>query len=534
MTRRRTLMGVETEYAVSGVARKGDLEPANLFTDLIADVKQRHAHVADSYNGLYLGNGARFYLDCASHPEYATPECPAPREVLAHIRAGERIVATAASAAHARHRDLTEVNVFRSNVDYRNGTTWGCHESYLHRTDPTTLPPMLIPHLVSRLIFTGAGGFNPRSPGLEFTLSPRAWMLECAISGNSTSTRGIFHTKNETLSSDGYHRLHLLCGESLCSDLSILLKLGTTALIVACIDAGWRVGEGLELKDPVAAMRAFAADPGCRVRVPLLSGQLISAITLQHQYLQRVEECRAQNLLPEWADEICQMWAATLDALEHNPRWAERRLDWSIKRCLYEHWAGGPVEWTALSRWSRIWVRINARFERALKGLPAPITRPALDTLLGEESPVPQDVAFLTRFLSTIGRDWNGVRQFLQRRQEMFEIDLRFGQLGERGIHTQLLAQGGLRPALVDDAEIERALTQPPSSGRASVRGALVTQAHASGNGAAYACDWTRILNRMDNRWVDLRDPFDPVVQWQPADHASVRQAVRHTLDIFF
>ncbi|HEX3988612.1 MAG TPA: proteasome accessory factor PafA2 family protein, partial [Verrucomicrobiae bacterium] len=40
---------------------------------------------------LVLGNGARYYNDHA-HPEYCTPECSTVEELVAHDRAGERIL----------------------------------------------------------------------------------------------------------------------------------------------------------------------------------------------------------------------------------------------------------------------------------------------------------------------------------------------------------------------------------------------------------------------------------------------------------
>ncbi|HVQ65077.1 MAG TPA: proteasome accessory factor PafA2 family protein, partial [Terriglobia bacterium] len=39
-----------------------------------------------------LANGGRLYVDGA-HPEYSTPECTNPREIVAFERAGERILA---------------------------------------------------------------------------------------------------------------------------------------------------------------------------------------------------------------------------------------------------------------------------------------------------------------------------------------------------------------------------------------------------------------------------------------------------------
>ena len=38
-----------------------------------------------------LPNGARYYVDHA-HPEYSTPECLTPRELVVHDKAGERIL----------------------------------------------------------------------------------------------------------------------------------------------------------------------------------------------------------------------------------------------------------------------------------------------------------------------------------------------------------------------------------------------------------------------------------------------------------
>ena len=79
-----------------------------------------------------------------------------------------------------------EAALFRSNVDYGGApTTWGCHESYLHTSDPRSLPQSLNPHLVSRIIYCGAGGFDATSPGLDFLLSPRVPFLYHVTSAES-------------------------------------------------------------------------------------------------------------------------------------------------------------------------------------------------------------------------------------------------------------------------------------------------------------------------------------------------------------
>lgn len=521
---RRLLMGAETEYAVSAF-RGRPPERCDAFSRLCNQVRSRCAHVNDQATaGLYLGNGGRFYLD-SGHPEFATPECATPHEVLTYIRAGERLLAAAAEATGNEEGAVAEVNLFRGNVDYGGaGTTWGCHESYLHRTSPDVLPKMLIPHLVSRVIYTGAGGFNPHSQGIEFTLSPRTWMLEREVASTSTESRPIFHTKDETLSSQGYHRLHLICGESLCSDIGAYLKLGTTALIVAAIDAGWRMGEGLRLRAPLDAMRAIAADPECRGTIPLKDGELVTAIDVQRRYLERVDDCRAAGQLPEWSGEVCARWAEALDRLQHDPGWAERSLDWGIKLALYRNWAGGREHWCALHTWTKIWQLVSRRLAATLNQVPV-TTRPEIDLerVLAADSPIAAEVEKLTRLITSIGKDWNGVRRFLKLRQELFEIDVKFGQLGDRGIFEQLERQGRLESRLVSEADIERALMHPPASGRANLRGTLIQQLHQEGSAAAHVCDWTRLFDRRDGRYVDFTDPFESELRWQSA-HRRVAQ----------
>ncbi len=43
-------------------------------------------------SNVFLENGARLYLDVGSHPEYATPECDSLLDVVRHDKAGERIL----------------------------------------------------------------------------------------------------------------------------------------------------------------------------------------------------------------------------------------------------------------------------------------------------------------------------------------------------------------------------------------------------------------------------------------------------------
>jgi proteasome accessory factor A len=53
-------------------------------------------------SNVFLENGARLYLDVGSHPEYATPECDSLIDVVTHDKAGERILEGLLESAEQR------------------------------------------------------------------------------------------------------------------------------------------------------------------------------------------------------------------------------------------------------------------------------------------------------------------------------------------------------------------------------------------------------------------------------------------------
>ena len=212
------LLGVETEYAISGMQGLEAADHRMIIRHLLDLAHTTLRNLQDgSSSGLFMENAARLYLDSGMHVEYSTPECANPWDAVRYVEAGNRILLNLIQKmTHERTPDV-QTGCYRVNVDYSGtGATWGCHESYQHRVPLAELPPNLIPHLVTRIIYAGAGGFDPFSSSLRFTLSPRAAHIEHTISSDSTSDRGIYHSKNEPLCS-GYNRLHILCGESLCS-----------------------------------------------------------------------------------------------------------------------------------------------------------------------------------------------------------------------------------------------------------------------------------------------------------------------------
>jgi proteasome accessory factor A len=104
-----------------------------------------------------LTNGARYYVDHA-HPEYSTPECADARQLVAYDKAGERILARSIEAAARTLPHGQGIVILKNNSD-RKGNSYGTHENYLmDRAVPfARIVQHVMPHFISRQIYTGAG-----------------------------------------------------------------------------------------------------------------------------------------------------------------------------------------------------------------------------------------------------------------------------------------------------------------------------------------------------------------------------------------
>ncbi len=460
---------------------------------------------------LFLENSSRLYLDCGNHPELATPECTDPLDVVRYILAGERILEELSRSLEARERSLSRVLLFKSNVDYSARTTWGCHESYLHRVAPARLPAAIIPHLVSRVVLAGAGGFSPFAPGIGFTLSPRAWHLKRVQSSKSMQHRGIFHTKQESLSSDGHHRLHILCGESLCSERASWIKLGATSLLVTLADAGVEPGVALELEDPVGALQVFASDPSAKRKVALKDGRLMSAVEIQLEYLERVESHIEEPFMPAWAHSVCREWSETLELLAKNPRSLSGRLDWAIKRHFYGRWIRTrDFTWESIDDWNAVVAKLSGMVD----GRRNATTLRAKD-VLERRGPFRSAVAELGSFVRSRGLSWDGLEPFLNLRAELFELDMRFSELGAHGLFRLMDEASELDHRVEDIGDLDRLRTDPPADSRAAVRGRLIRR--LSREPSRYQCNWNGIWDIQQNRVADFREPFQSEETWRDA-----------------
>ena len=285
---------------------------------------------------LILTNGARLYNDHA-HPEYSTAECQNLFDLIAHDKAGERILQ---QCAVRRSQKLNkDVILYKNNTDYK-GHSYGCHDNYLMRRDIPFdyLKESLIPFLVTRQIFAGAGklGIESEEEGMvspgSYQISQRADFFQVEASVDTMHKRPIFNTRDEPHADpQKYRRLHGIAGDANMSEYSTALKIGSTALVIDLIESRL-IPDNFAVIEPIRAIKEISRDQTYRWQLNLKNGKTTTAIDLQRQYL----ELAQQHLDPNngETDWILAEWGAILNQLEQEPMELVDRIDWVAKKWL--------------------------------------------------------------------------------------------------------------------------------------------------------------------------------------------------------
>jgi proteasome accessory factor PafA2 len=304
-----------------------------------------YASTSEQRSDRALANGARLYND-HGHPEYATPECRSLRDLVAHDRAGERIVLECAR----RRTEETgrEVRIFKNNTDF-HGMSYGCHEGYLvQRKVPfEKLLYGMIPFLVTRILYAGAGkpgveSSGPLADSCVYQISQRADFFSEIASVDTLAKRPIFNTRDEAHADPRkYRRLHVICGDANPGEFATALKVGTTALVLSLLETGWE--PLFRLRDPVSAIKQVSRDPSFRWLLELEDGRTLRATDIQRVYLRDAQKLLAGS--DEETDWVLREWEQVLDDLETDPYRAEDRLDWVAKRRLLETYIEAEGIW---------------------------------------------------------------------------------------------------------------------------------------------------------------------------------------------
>jgi hypothetical protein len=517
-------MGTETEYSFSiqnGLCDDHDAALRQLLR--IAARKYPFLHECEEGGRLFFGNASALALDC-HHPETQTPETQDPAEAVRYDRASRQILAECVAempgvTAHCGQVQYHTLQELTTGTYGDAPVAWGHHQSFQHRIEPALLRRHIPTFLASRVIF-GAGGFVYDRKGISFTVSPRAWCLEHESSSSSTNDRGLFHTKDEALCGHGYHRLHVLSHEAVCSDLALYLALGGLALAIhlqeASISLPWR----RKLRSPLQAMQRWSLDPTLRTTVKDRNDRDVTAIDIQRFYM----DLASKNLdkLPAWAPGFIHTWASAIDRLTGAPDAVNTSFDWAIKLAIFQDHATArfALNWFEIIYWNELLEIMCARMPSE-DPEHCQLTARRLERRLGlgadwkervrvkegagipEGEPVPRK----------LNPDLT-MRDFIKLRSELFEIDYRFSELGPAGIYGQLSAAGLLNDQVDGVERIAEAVLIPPSRGRAAIRGRLVQEYASSDGRSPVLVSWNRASDLQSDRYMDLSDPFAESAEW--------------------
>ena len=335
----RRIFGLENEYGVTCTFRG----QRRLSPDEVARYLFRRVVSWGRSSNVFLRNGARLYLDVGSHPEYATPECDSVLDLVAHDKAGERILEGLLVDADRRLREegiAGDIYLFKNNTDSA-GNSYGCHENYLvgRHGEFGRLADILIPFLVTRQIICGAGKVLQTPRGAVYCVSQRAEHIWESVSSATTRSRPIINTRDEPhADAERFRRLHVIVGDSNMSETTMLLKVGATDLVLRMIEAGAALRD-MTLDNPIRAIREVSHDMTGRSRVRLANGREMSALEIQYEYLTKAKDFTDRNGADAVAMRVLDLWQRALSAIETGDLdKIAREIDWVTKYQLIERY----------------------------------------------------------------------------------------------------------------------------------------------------------------------------------------------------
>ncbi|MFQ5837271.1 MAG: proteasome accessory factor PafA2 family protein [Thermoplasmata archaeon] len=368
---RRMIQGTEHEYTL--YCRKMNLlgvDPHILALDLL---RESDLHCA----GEFLTNGSRGYYD-VGHLEISTPETSSFRDLIVWEKAGEKIVDWLRKIVEEKYLG-PEVRLwaFKNNTS-PDGTSYGSHENYCVSRKlpfPEAFVRELVPHLITRMAYTGAGDIIDG----KYVLSPMAYLTSSLISGETMHSTGVLNTRDEPHAlPHRWRRLHLLVGDALMSETAIMLRHFTTSAILQLMEDNELQDVPL-LADPVRDMwnNVEHMNPD-KWRVTLKDGKVVSPIDVQRYYLAKVEtlveddeEKRAFRI---WEEVLQDLEARKSKKLARRVEWLDRFF--AIREAVKEKDAL-DVEMMACKQYSEVGQDRGIFYQRQEPGL--------VDRVVGDE-----------------------------------------------------------------------------------------------------------------------------------------------------
>lgn len=334
-------------------------DKANWWNEDIKNVEKEEVARMLGLSGQYAKNGARIYVD-GTHPEYSTPECLSPFELIAHEKAGAMIMRNIIKEVEKRLG--SETDLLKNNWDYGD-SSYSCHENYLlsrrlfHKLVssersrrlfhyPSSVEQVIwIAHLVTRQIFTGSGRLDVNKKWPEsFSISQRSPFISDFEHLDTTHRRAIINTRDRPYGDRRkFARLHVICGDSNIADWSNLLKYGPSRLILLMLEDVLRkkftIAETekyifIDKPEDIFSLvqnhdKSFRMSKGTESS---LSIQLMLVINV----IKWLEWKNKSGENVSWAKEVIEYWTYAIDAMSSDESKLDDKLDYKIKKKIFE------------------------------------------------------------------------------------------------------------------------------------------------------------------------------------------------------
>ena len=398
-------------------------------------------------SNVFLRNGARLYLDVGSHPEYATPECDSAVDLVTHDKAGERILEGLLVDAERR---LREEGIAGDIYLFKNNTDSAGNSYGCHEN-----------FLVAR-----HGEFSRMADVLIPFLVTR--QLICGAGKVLQTPRGAVYCLSQRAE-------HIWEGVSSATTRSRPI-INTRDEPHADAERYRRlhviVGDS-NMSEYTTFLKVGAA--ACMLRMLEDRSVVLRDMTLENP-IRAIREishdmtCRRTVRLANGRE---------VSALDIQREYLDRALRYADAKGF------GPVETKALEMW-----------EHCLKGL--------------ESDPFTLDREV----------DWVIKHRLIEAYRERHDlplshprvalVDLQYHDISrDRGLFYRMQSRG-LVERTCTDAEIEKAIDEPPQTTRARLRGEFIRKAKVKRRD--YTVDWVHLkLNDQAQRTVLCKDPFKSV-----------------------
>ncbi len=335
-------MGSEAEYSVSSTMVHADIAATNLAkgSSLPAGIDRLGTRKE------YLSNGARFYLDHGSHPEYCSPETYGALESTISEFAGIEVVRAAANNLRAQIDESlgedqeSDLRVFR-RVSDGSMQSAGHHINLRVKRELCMTQDGLAPqlaHMIGGTILFGAGCV--RRQGV-FTLSQKGpHISDLTDLGTTSSSKPLINLRDEPLDNKTrWRRLHITGNDSLFSPWATWLRNATFDIVLSYCESQPDQAKELSQYIPInlrAALRAINSDP--ERRVTLKSYKTIKAKDMEWALFEKVIEAFKRGDLQE--DKLGEESVVAFDewqwALESDDARIRKLVDWRLRSVVHK------------------------------------------------------------------------------------------------------------------------------------------------------------------------------------------------------